>query len=771
MSSRGQAESRLILHVDLDAFYAAVEHRRLAIPLSQPLVVAQWVGIIAVGYAAKKAGVQRFMTVKQALAKCPQLHVVQIDTVKHDGEDEDEGEGNLVDAVAVRAQTDGSGRKLRLTRFRAASDEVLAVLEHWCAREHAVLEKASIDEAYIDVTQAVARRLQQQQQQQQQQQGQGDGAGGGAGEGGSAAEDGHAGEQETLSGFGYSLDYSQSPPPQQQQGGSRAGGAAAAQGGVASGHAEGFVLGENGHCLPLAAGIDAFVAAASAPTAGAGIGGGVAEAAATARRLLAAAELCAGLRARVRAETGFTMSGGVAHNKAVAKLASARNKPDRLTVVPRGAAAALLRSLPLGELPGLGGKLGSVVEAAIRRACTGAAAPCAAATATAAALTLGTLHATLQQQRQRQQQQQRPVAAALRAQLCASEHDGGLGPAAGAKQADRLLGFCHGDDNRPVHASVVPRSFASSRSFVALRTRGDVARWLPLLAAELRDDRMTADVRRWRRRPTNLSLTVRLSTGGGVAGAMQHTGTRTSSCAVPAGRRGADDGLPTTEQLVEAALALFDKLGVQQRQITRMALGVSQFAPLPSAGGSAGALHALFAKAPKRARSDSGGGSSSSNSSSSSSSSSNSGGGGGSGSSGSHISSGSSGSSGGSGGSGGSAAGGLSPAAPAASAAAASPFVPPPPSYSPPPSLSPQPARDETPTQRGGSVEGWTCVACTLEHQAPEEQAFLQCAVCAAPRDMPPAHGSPPAPAAAHQQHSALRPAKRGRSSDIRSFF
>ena len=73
MSSRRQAESRLILHLDLDAFYAAVEHRRLAIPLSQPLVVAQWVGIVAVGYAAKKAGVQRFMTVKQAIAKCPHL--------------------------------------------------------------------------------------------------------------------------------------------------------------------------------------------------------------------------------------------------------------------------------------------------------------------------------------------------------------------------------------------------------------------------------------------------------------------------------------------------------------------------------------------------------------------------------------------------------------------------------------------------------------------------------------------------------------------------
>ena len=56
MASPGPCD-RLVLHLDLDAFYAAVEHRRLSIPLSEPLVVAQWVGIVAVGYAARAAGV------------------------------------------------------------------------------------------------------------------------------------------------------------------------------------------------------------------------------------------------------------------------------------------------------------------------------------------------------------------------------------------------------------------------------------------------------------------------------------------------------------------------------------------------------------------------------------------------------------------------------------------------------------------------------------------------------------------------------------------
>ena len=38
---------RVILHLDLDCFYAQVEHNRLKIPLSVPLAVQQWNGLIA----------------------------------------------------------------------------------------------------------------------------------------------------------------------------------------------------------------------------------------------------------------------------------------------------------------------------------------------------------------------------------------------------------------------------------------------------------------------------------------------------------------------------------------------------------------------------------------------------------------------------------------------------------------------------------------------------------------------------------------------------
>lgn len=38
---------RVILHLDLDCFYAQVEHNRLKVPLTIPLAVQQWNGLIA----------------------------------------------------------------------------------------------------------------------------------------------------------------------------------------------------------------------------------------------------------------------------------------------------------------------------------------------------------------------------------------------------------------------------------------------------------------------------------------------------------------------------------------------------------------------------------------------------------------------------------------------------------------------------------------------------------------------------------------------------
>ena len=62
------------------------------------------------------------------------------------------------------------------------------------------------------------------------------------------------------------------------------------------------------------------------------------------------------LKARVRDETGLTVSAGVAPNRYLAKIASGLEKPDGLTVVEPGGEEAFMERLPLDRLWGAGGK-------------------------------------------------------------------------------------------------------------------------------------------------------------------------------------------------------------------------------------------------------------------------------------------------------------------------------------------------------------------------------------------------------------------------------
>ncbi len=68
------------------------------------------------------------------------------------------------------------------------------------------------------------------------------------------------------------------------------------------------------------------------------------------------------IRATVEDEQGITCSVGVASTKFVAKLASARCKPDGLLVVPADAVVSFLHPLPVGALWGVGGKTEEVLR-------------------------------------------------------------------------------------------------------------------------------------------------------------------------------------------------------------------------------------------------------------------------------------------------------------------------------------------------------------------------------------------------------------------------
>ena len=66
----------MILHADLDAFFAAVEQRDDPSLLGRPVIVGSWV-VLAASYEAKNRGVRTAMSVARALRLCPGAVVVE----------------------------------------------------------------------------------------------------------------------------------------------------------------------------------------------------------------------------------------------------------------------------------------------------------------------------------------------------------------------------------------------------------------------------------------------------------------------------------------------------------------------------------------------------------------------------------------------------------------------------------------------------------------------------------------------------------------------
>ncbi|CAO1416185.1 unnamed protein product [Diamesa hyperborea] len=125
-----QKYDRIVILVDMDCFYCQVEEQLDSKLKGKPIAVVQYLenaGIIAVNYTARAKGVTRHMREKEAKAACPELICVKV--------------------PCLRGKAD-------LTKYRDAGLEVAKVLQTFTT----LLERASVDEAYLDITESVLKR-------------------------------------------------------------------------------------------------------------------------------------------------------------------------------------------------------------------------------------------------------------------------------------------------------------------------------------------------------------------------------------------------------------------------------------------------------------------------------------------------------------------------------------------------------------------------------------------------------------------------------------
>ncbi|KAF4697365.1 deoxycytidyl transferase [Perkinsus olseni] len=140
--SRADKTPPVIALFDLDCFYAQVERRRLGIPSDVPFVVSQWDLVLAVDYSARKIpGVKRGAPTSIAeKAGARSAHVEVVDVVTGECFPDGPPPGEPRDRYRVS-----------LDRYRDASEEVMRALRT-ALPESAPLERASIDEVFVDLT-------------------------------------------------------------------------------------------------------------------------------------------------------------------------------------------------------------------------------------------------------------------------------------------------------------------------------------------------------------------------------------------------------------------------------------------------------------------------------------------------------------------------------------------------------------------------------------------------------------------------------------------
>jgi DNA polymerase eta len=138
-----QTPLRVIAHVDLDAFYAQCETVRLGIDPSLPLAVQQWQGLIAINYPARAFGLSRHVTSTEALKQCPDLILQHVATWK---------EGDEKWAYHEDSFKNMASHKVSLDPYRMECRKILKCIKESLPEKEQRVEKASIDEVFMDLS-------------------------------------------------------------------------------------------------------------------------------------------------------------------------------------------------------------------------------------------------------------------------------------------------------------------------------------------------------------------------------------------------------------------------------------------------------------------------------------------------------------------------------------------------------------------------------------------------------------------------------------------
>ena len=315
---------KVIVHLDLDCFYAQVEAVRLGIDCrTVPFVVSQWGNLIAVNYPARAAGIIRFDTVATAQAKCPTVQYCHTASYAV-GESE----------YKYHENPSKQSYKVSLEPYRIASIKIFNILASFPNVE---VEKAGVDEAFLDVTAAVegpAAELLRQCSSNDEDKNASDGKDE-AMRSDAAIRDHLLRKISEFSSIIWPNEAALAPFRRPE---------CPSKNTVKSEEHFGSAEGKQ----EQSDGLFSFNEEDFSP----------AEGLRETSQLAAASILVKAIRDKVRQELGYDCSGGIAQNKMLAKLISASNKPNKQTVLLPSATLSFMAGTKFEKIRGFGGKLG-----------------------------------------------------------------------------------------------------------------------------------------------------------------------------------------------------------------------------------------------------------------------------------------------------------------------------------------------------------------------------------------------------------------------------